>query len=50
MSREADRERLAALVAATARKAEVKALLTETKAAWETASAARAERIQLLIQ
>lgn len=39
MSREEDREKLAALVAATARKAEVKALLAETKAQWETARA-----------
>ena len=39
MTRDADREKLAALVAAAARKAEVKTLLAETKAAWETARA-----------
>lgn len=33
----ADRERLAALAASTTRKAEVKVLLVDTKAAWETA-------------
>lgn len=39
MSMTADRERLAALAASAARKAEVKVLLAETKEAWETARA-----------
>ena len=39
MTMNADRERLAALAASTTRKAEVKALLAETKNAWETARA-----------
>ena len=39
MTMNADCERLAALAASTTRKAEVKALLAETKNAWETARA-----------
>jgi hypothetical protein len=39
MNPTADRESLAALAASTARKAEVKALLSDTKAEWETARA-----------